>query len=185
MSTELFAPGTPEDDEKLAEAIYDSVCFIAEEKRKRGSTSVLEIRSPERACAILGMVCRAVPERTICKEMRTGFDVIRALKRRHAEIVEATRSHRSLKATKLQLKAADALEKKLDRVMDDEESLDKVSVKDLALSYGITTDKQRSIHGEGTVVSHEVKVTLEDARAAIDEAKASVAKAAGEKVIDV
>ena len=72
-----------------------------------------------------------------------------------------------------------------DRVMDDEESLDKVSVKDLALSYGIATDKQRSIHGEGTVVSHEVKVTLEDARAAIDEAKASVAKAAKEKVIDV
>ena len=99
--------------------------------------------------------------------------------------MEATRSHRSLKATKLQLKAADALEKKLDRVMDDEESLDKVSVKDLALSYGITTDKQRSIHGEGTVVSHEVKGTLEDARAAIDEAKASVAKAAKEKVIDV
>ena len=184
MSTELLAPGNPDDDDKLAKAINDSVDFVRAAHKKRKTTS-MEIMDCEKACQILAMICRAVPERTICKEMRTGFDVIRALKRRHAEIVEATRSHRSLKATKLQLKAADALEKKLDRVMDDEESLDKVSVKDLALSYGITTDKQRSIHGEGTVVSHEVKVTLEDARAAIDEAKASVAKAAKEKVIDV
>ena len=184
MSTELLAPGTPEDDDKLAKAILDSVEFVRKASKKQGITCT-EVKSPERACAILAMICRAIPERTICQEMNTSFDAIRALKRRHAEIVQSTRTHRSLKATKLQLKAADALEKKLDRILDDEESLDKVSVKDLSLGYGITTDKQRSIHGEGAVVNHEVKITLEDARQAIDDAKASVAKAAEEKVIDV
>ena len=161
MSTELLAPGTPEDDDKLAKAIYDSVDFVAKENKKRGITST-EVKNPERACAILALICR-----------------------RHSEIVEATRTHRSLKATQLQLKAADALEKKLDRVLDDEEKLDKISVKDLALGFGITTDKQRAIHGEGSVVTHEHKVTLEDARKAIDDAKAEVAKATEEKVIDV
>ena len=184
MSTELLAPGTPEDDDKLAKAIYDSVDFVAVENRKRGITST-EVKNPERACAILAMICRAVPERTICRELTTSFDAIRAMKRRHSEIVQATSTHRSLKATQLQLKAADALEKKLDRVLEDEESLDKVSVKDLALGFGITTDKQRAIHGEGSVVTHEHKVTLEDARKAIDDARAEVAKATAEKVIDV
>ena len=184
MSTELLAPGNPDDDDKLAKAINDSVDFVRAAQKKRKTTS-MEITDCEKACQILAMICRAVPERTICKEMGTSFVVIRGLKERHRDLVEATGTHRSLKATKLQLKAADALEKKLDRVLEDEESLDKVSVKDLALGYGITTDKQRSIHGEGTVVNHEVKVTLEDARKAINDAKESVAKAAEDKVIDV
>lgn len=184
MSTELLAPGTPEDDDKLSRAILDSVEFIAAAQKKQGVTST-EVKDPERACAILAMICRAIPERTICRELKTSFDAIRAMKRRHSDIVRATRTHRSLKATQLQLKAADALEKKLDRVLEDEEKLDKISVKDLALGFGITTDKQRAIQGEGSVVTHEHKVSLEDARKAIENAREEVAKAAEEKVIDV
>ena len=58
-------------------------------------------------------------------------------------------------------------------------------MKDLALGFGITTDKQRAIQGEGSVVTHEHKVSLEDARKAIENAREEVAKAAEEKVIDV
>ena len=82
-----------------------------------------------------------------------------------------------MKATALQLKAADALERKLDRVLDNEESLDKINAKDLALTYGIVTDKQRVIHGEaGVTVTHEHKVTLEDAQKAIEDAKSKVSQ---------
>lgn len=98
----------------------------------------------------------------------------------------ATRVHRSLKATQIQLKAADALEKKLEDVLDDDELRAKTSVKDLALGYGIATDKQRVIQGESAVhVTHEHKVSLDDARKAIEDARAEVSSKEEERVIDV
>ena len=60
MSTELLAPGTPEDDDKLSRAILDSVEFIAAAQKKQGVTSTA-VKDPERACAILAMICRAIP----------------------------------------------------------------------------------------------------------------------------
>ena len=186
MGAELTQPGSPEEDLKLAREIADSVEFVAAKNRSKGQgLSILEAKDPERASAILAAVCRGVPERTIIRDVGTSFDAIRALKRRHHEIVTATRVHRSLKATQIQLKAADAVEKKLERVLDDEGQLDKCSIKDLSLGYGIATDKQRVIQGESAVhVTHEHKVSLEDARQAIEAARAEVSDK-DERVIDV
>ena len=187
MSDELIQPGSPDGDLKLAAAIADSVEFVAGKNRSKGQgLSILEAKDPARASAILAAVCRGVPERTIIREIGTSFDTVRALKRRHHEIVTATRVHRSLKATQIQLKAADALEKKLEDVLDDDELRAKTSVKDLALGYGIATDKQRVIQGESAVhVTHEHKVSLDDARKAIEDARAEVSSKEEERVIDV
>lgn len=178
MGSELTTPGNPDDDIKLAEEIAASVEYVAEcNRRPGGGESILEAKDPARAAATLAAICRGVPERTIKKEIGTHFKTIRGLKRRHSDIIRSTRVHRSMKATALQLKAADALERKLDRVLDNEESLDKINAKDLALTYGIVTDKQRVIHGEaGVTVTHEHKVTLEDAQKAIEDAKSKVSQ---------
>ena len=182
VSDELIQVGSPDGDLELAKAISDSVEFMRTGS-KATKTMLLEVKDPEKACSILALICRGVVERTIIRECGTSFGVIRALKTRHHEIIQATRVHRSLKATQIQLKAADALEKKLERVMDDEDQLDRTSVKDLALGYGIATDKQRVIQGESAVVVvHEHKVSLEDARKAIEAARAEVK---GKGMIDV
>lgn len=175
---ELSAPGTPEDDARLASEIADSVSWVAKNSRR---SQKLELADPERACRIVAMLCRGLPERVICEETGVAKSPLDRLRREHSDVIERTKMHRAIQATRLQLKAAEALEKKLDDVLDDDEVRAKTSVKDLAMGYGIATDKQRIIHGEGTVVTHEHKVTLEDARAAIEEAKKEV----GKEVIDV
>jgi hypothetical protein len=141
----------------------------------------MELADPERACRIVAMLCRGVADRVICEQTGVSKSPLNRLRAEHSDVIERTKTHRSIQATRLQLKAAEALEKKLDDVLEDEEVRAKTSVKDLAMGYGIATDKQRIIHGEVTVVTHEHKVTLEDARAAIEEAKKEVSK----EVIDV
>tara|TARA_R110002020_G_scaffold19754_1_gene67892 strand:- start:232 stop:765 length:534 start_codon:yes stop_codon:yes gene_type:complete len=176
---ELVAPGNPEDDVKLAREIADSVQWVTQMGADRSRR--LEVRDPERACQIIAMLCRGIPHRTIIAETGVNVKALNRLSRDHSEVVQRTKTHRAIQATRLQLKAADALEKKLEDVLEDDEVRAKTSVKDLAMGYGIATDKQRVIHGEGTVVTHEHKVTLEDARAAIEEAKKEVSQ----EVIDV
>lgn len=168
------------EDELLAREIADSVAWVAavdcpDKGRK------LEHQNSEKACQAIALLCRGVPMRTINKECGVGLRVLRRLKVEHSEVIESTKQNRAIQATRLQLKAADALEKKLEDVLRDDEVRGKTSVKDLAMGFGICTDKSRLLHGENTVVTHEHKVTLEDARAAIEEAKKEVSK----EVIDV
>ena len=174
---ELSAPGSEE--EELSREIADSVAFIAQNGSNRSGR--LENRDPEKAAQVIALLCRGIPNRTIIAQSGAGKKTLQRLRADHAEVIERTKHYRAVQATRLQLKAADALEKKLEDVLADDEVRAKTSVKDLAMGFGIATDKQRVIHGEGTVVTHEHKVTLEDARAAIEEAKKEVSK----ELIDV
>ncbi len=171
---ELSSTGTPGEEERLASEIADSVAFIAANGVGRAKGQRLENRDPERAGQIIAMLCRGIPHRTIIEQMGVNSRAVQRLSKDHAEVIASTKHSRAVQATRLQLKAADALEKKLEDVLADDEVRAKTSVKDLAMGFGIATDKQRAIHGEGTVVTHEHKVTLEDARAAIEQAKQDV-----------
>jgi len=170
---EIKSLGDSGDEEKLAREIADSVQFIGQNSRV-GRAGKMELADPEKACRVIALLCRGIPDRTIMKETGVNTHPLDRLKRDHADVILATKHSRAVQATRLQLKAATALERKLEDVLEDDEVRAKTTVKDLAMGYGIATDKQRAIHGEGTVVTHEHKVTLEDARAAIEEAKKEV-----------
>jgi len=170
---------TPEQEEELAAEIASSVEFIAQ--HSGGGATKLERDNPERACEIVALLCRGLPVRVIIGQTGCNAQTVARLRRDHGDVITKTKYYRSVQASRLQLKAADALEKKLEDVLADEEVRGKTSVKDLAMGFGICTDKKRLIDGEGTVVTHEHKVTLEDARKAIEEAKKEVS----EQVIDV
>jgi hypothetical protein len=176
---ELSSSEASEEELRLAQEIADSVAFIARHGTTRSAR--MENLDPEKAARAIALLCRGIPARTIMEQVGATKKTLMRLRKDHSEVIERTKHYRAVQATRLQLKAADALEKKLEDVLEDDEVRAKTSVKDLAMGYGIATDKQRIIHGEGTVVTHEHKVTLEDARAAIEEAKKEV----GKEVIDV
>ena len=72
----------------------------------------------------------------------------------------------------------------VDDILEDPEARSKTSVKDLSLGYAITSDKERDARGENRVVTHEHKLSLEDARQAIEAARKRI-KDGGDKVIEV
>lgn len=185
MSSEsLSAPGvTPEEGVRLAREVALSIEFVGQRSRDHGVPQLLESKDPERAAAVLTMLARGESERAVIAEHNVGKGTMTRMRVHHSELLESTRSYRTQMASHLQVKASQALEKKLDRVLSDEEALDKTTVKDLSFGYGITTDKQRIILGESVATPQERKVTINDAIELIEAAKRQVE--ADGKVIEV
>lgn len=173
-SEEMEIAPTGDDELRLSEEIADSVAFIAANGVGRAKGQRLENRDPERAGTIIALLCRGVPHRTIIEQTGVNSKSLQRLQHDHAEVIASTKHSRAVQATRLSLKAADALEKKLEDVLHDDEVRAKTTVKDLAMGFGITFDKKQALDGVSTVITHEHKVTLEDARAAIEAAKQEV-----------
>ena len=171
---ELSATGSDDEEVRLSKEIADSVGFIAQAGAGTSRAKRLEYRDPDKACQVIAFLCKGVPHRSIIKSCGVNSKTIQRMQEDHAEVIASTKHSRAVQATRLQLKAADALEKKLEDVLNDDEVRAKTTVKDLAMGYGIAFDKKAAADGTATVIQHEHKGTLEDARAAIEQAKQDV-----------
>ena len=74
-------------------------------------------------------------------------------------------------SSRLAVKASRAFEEKLDRILDDPEMLDRTPIRDFVLAYQVTLDQQRTALAACRTPVRTTRVTLEDARGAIEEAK--------------
>lgn len=144
---------------------------IAENTNKEGN--YLERRDPEKAAAILEMLCEGESFREISKKTGINWDTIARLKARHSMVVEERRK----------LLAQDALDvaeglrllqkEKMRMLAEDPEQLARTNIRDLTLPWAIANDKYLSAIGENKVtIEHKSAApSLEDAMKAIEEAR--------------
>ncbi len=168
-----YMPDSPEEADWLAEEVSGSVRFVADQQRTR-RRSGLEVQDPAKAGAVLTALASGQSCRSIQKEHRIGSKALSRMRRDHAEVLQRTHAWRAESATRLQLKAASALEAKLNDVLASEGTMSRTSVRELALCYGITVDKERAIHDERPAPEQRSKVTIDDAMDAIATAKAKL-----------
>lgn len=133
----------------------------------------LEYRNPKLAVQVLEMVCNGSSYRQV--ELATGvtFDQLMFLRGRHAMAIEKRRQQLALDGFELAEGVRMLAKEKIVKLADNPKQLANTSLRDLAVSYGIFHDKGLlAAEGNRTIVEHKPKLlTLEDAAAAIDEAR--------------
>ena len=172
----LACPPTPNSEEEarwLAGEVSSSIQFVARAQR-RGSRLGLERSNPERAAAILTEM--AGTSQTVARrKFQLSGKLVSRLAMDHRELLEATHRWRAARGARIAAKASRAFEEKLDRILSDREMLDRTSIREFVMAYKITHDEERTVLAAcPTPAPTRSKVTLEDAEAAIEAAKANV-----------
>jgi hypothetical protein len=170
MKAMAFKPGSEPEARWLAREISASIAFVADGQRRLPRMG-LERRNAARAGAILTSLARGISRARIRSEFKLSGKVLARLVIDHRDLLERTRAWRVQTASRLATKAATALEAKLDILLEDPAALAKATVKDLCLTFAITTDQQRAALAECPRVRETAKITIQDALDAIETAK--------------
>ena len=91
--------------------------------------------------------------------------------RDHRELLERTHTWHVETSSRLASKASRAFEEKLDRILNDPEMFDRTLIREFVLAYQVTLDQQRTALAACPTPTRASRVTLEDARKAIEDAK--------------
>ncbi len=158
---------------KLAESIE----VVGEHQRQVG-VSGMEVQSPGKAARILNALANGDPTRKIERHFRVGGSLLTRMRRDHHEVLREARMIRAQAAAEVADQARELLAKKIDQLAGDEQALAKANLKDLGITFGIVTDKAQLLANDPTLIVQDQtpKVTLQDARDFIEEAKAKVAR---------
>jgi hypothetical protein len=158
---------------KLAESIE----VVGEHQRQVG-VSGMEVQSPGKAARILNALADGTPTRKIERHFRVGGSLLTRMRRDHHEVLREARMIRAQAAAEVADQARELLAKKIDQLAGDEQALAKANLKDLGITFGIVTDKAQLLANDPTLIVQDQtpKVTLQDARDFIEEAKAKVAR---------
>ena len=165
-----LAPNSAEEVRWLAGEVADSIRFVARAQR-RGGRMGMERTNPSKAAALLVELARGTSQLRIRGKFGVSGKVVSRLVRDHQELLERTHAWRAETGARLAVKASRAFEEKLDRILDDPETLDRTPVRDLVLAYQITLDQQRTALAACPTPTRTSRLTLEDARKAIKDAK--------------
>jgi hypothetical protein len=168
-----LAPNSKEEEHWLAREVSASIQFVAGAQR-RGSRVGLEKTNPERAAAILTEMASTSQ---VCARRRFKLSgkLVSRLAMNHRDLLERTCGWRAERSARLAVKASRAFEEKLDRILDDPETLDRTPMRDCVLAYQVTLDLQRAALAECPAPIRTSRVTLEDARKAIEDAGRRIA----------
>ncbi len=172
-----LAPNSEEEARWLAREVSASIRFVARAQRRQSRTG-LERSNPEKAAAVLTEMARGTSQLRTRSRFKLSGKVIYRLVRDHQELLERTHAWRVETSSRLAAKASRAFEEKLDHVLGDPETLQKTPMRDLVLAYKVTLDQQRTALAPCPSPTRTIRVTLEDAREAIEDAKRTIAGAA-------
>ncbi len=172
----LACPPTPNSEEEarwLAGEVSSSIQFVARAQR-RGSRLGLERSNPERAAAILTEM--AGTSQTVARrKFRLSGKLVSRLAMDHRELLEATHRWRAARGARIAAKASRAFEEKLDQILADREMLEKTPILGLIRAWQTASDQERAaLAACPTPTPTRSRVTLEDARKAIEAAKANM-----------
>jgi len=146
----------------------------------------IEISDPEKAARGLYMLASGKKWSEIESSLGINRSKISALQTRHIGSLEQYRPVLAKRLTMLASRMADTMEAKLCQIEDSEEELSKTSLKDIAISSGITIQNASLLSGNATsVVEHRSGPTLEDAMAFRDSIRQRIADKAKDGAIDV
>ena len=164
------APNSEEEARWLAGEVSASIQFVARAQRRQ-SRMGLERSNPEKAAAVLTEMARGMSQFRARAKFGVSGKVTCRLVRDHRELLERTHTWRVETSSRLAAKVSRAFEEKLDHVLGDPEALQRTPVRDLVLAYQITLDQQRHALAACPTPPRTRRVTLEDAREAIEAAK--------------
>lgn len=167
------APNSEEEARWLAEEVSASIQFVARAQRRQSRTG-LERSNPEKVAAVLTEMARGISQFRARSRFKLSGKVICRLVRDHQELLVRTHAWRVETSSRLAAKASRAFEGKLDRVLDDPETLQRTPVRDLVLAYQVTLDQQRTALAACPTPTRTTSVTLEDAKKAIEQARNTV-----------
>lgn len=146
----------------------------------------MEIAAPEKAAQILYMLAKGDSWKSICDKTGVCRPELSRLERHHIGTLEKYRPRLAKKLTQISARLADIMERKIYQIEDSEEGLSKTSLKDIAISIGVVTDKASQLAGIATsVIEHRSGPTIEDAMKFRDEVRQRIADKARAEAIDV
>lgn len=137
----------------------------------------MEARFPEASARALYLLSETdMSKNAIARECGFAKIQLDRLAVANAPTLEHKRPELAKKFTEIAGKAANAMERKLERILDDEELLDATPINHLAIAMGISIDKAGGLSNISTSQT-EIKVglSLDDAAKMIEAAKAKVA----------
>ena len=157
--------------------LSESIEVVGERQRQVG-VSGMEVQSPGKAARILNALADGEPTRRIERQFRVGGSLLTRMRRDHHEVLREARLVRAQAAAEVADKARELLAQKIDQLSGDEQALAKANLKDMGITFGIVTDKAQLLANDPTLIVQDQtpKVTLQDARDFIEEAKAKVAR---------
>jgi hypothetical protein len=132
-----------------ADAIISSIKGI------KGSISpaATENTNPAKAAEIIGLRCAGESLRSIEATTGVGLTAIQAIIRRHPEVIaELQQSTSSMAVTNAHL-TFEVYAKKMRTLRDNEDALDKVNPKDIAIAGGIMVEKAQLLQGKATSIN--------------------------------
>ena len=167
------APNSEEEARWLAREVSASIRFVARAQRKQSRTG-LERSNPEKVAAVLTEMARGTSQLRARSKFKLSGKLMHRLVRDHQELLERTLAWRAETSSRLAVKSSRAFEEKLDRILDDPETLDRTPIREFVLAYQVTLDHQRTALAACPAPTRTKRVTLEDARQAIEEAREHV-----------
>ena len=161
--------------------------FIAVGVVEEARAGRVEAKKPRECVLALEMLAEGKGYEEVSEATGLGFSAIRALKGRHALGLEERKLQLATEGFEMAEGMRLLIAKKQAMLADDEDALKKTSLKDLAISYAIATDKGvQAMEGNRVVVEHRgSKPTLAQAMKAIEEARAAIKKVEPEEAVDV
>ena len=163
--------------EKKAERLLaESVAEAA----SAGGAQLMEARKPKDCAMALELLAQGKGYDEIEAQTGLGWNALKSLRSRHDVALDVRRQQLARDGWEM----ADGIRllqlKKLQKLADDPEALDKVSIRDLALARNMELEHSMSVLGEQTTTVKHVsgKPSLADAMAAIKEAREALQKEA-------
>jgi len=183
MNTALASP-EPEPDPMDQPGYWMEV--VRQESLAKHDCRSIESLQPQKAAMALEMLARCDSIRKISRATGLSTSTIQQMKWRHAETLE-TRKKKLARVYGIGAETAMNLTfQKLEMLEDDEDALAQTSLKDIALTTAILTDKAMALSGMATVtIEHRKGPSIEDAQAAITAARAKIAERSRTTAIDV
>jgi hypothetical protein len=157
-------------DELVSPIIIDSIA--------NARSNSLEARDPVKAAMALEMLSGGNTWEEISNQCGLSFDQISRLRARNEATIEVRKKQLATDGLEMAEGLRLLVKQKMERLAANPDALDKTNLRDLVLPYGIAVDKAMQAMGQPTaVVEHKSgKPSLEDAVAAIEEARAQLRK---------
>lgn len=164
---------------KVKKDLAKSLVAAAENRRS------LEARDPARAARLLEMMAEGRPWKSIMREEGADWYTLVGLRARHRDLLERRKEIVAQDAMELIEGARMLQQEKMKMLAEDEGALRRLNIRDLAMSYGIYADKFfMATDGNKVTIEHKTGApSIEDARKAIEEAKAKLRDGAVEVAV--
>ena len=134
----------------------------------------MERTDPERAAAILTEMA-GTSQAVARRKFKVSGKVVGRLAMDHRELLERTAGWRAARGARIAAKASRAFEEKLDQILGDREVLEKTPILGLIRAWQTASDQERAaLAACPTPTPTRSRVTLEDAKAAIEAARRNV-----------